>query len=301
MKVFITESPLTNSTHQSSTTATSSSRRKSSYSKESIEEQNFITLIKRISGKYEVETIQKLDLTQNKIHSFPKVQGFQWTSLQSLNLSHNKIRNMEGLHLDSLPQLERLDLSYNKIQVIPKDFIQNGHSRLHTIAFEGNNDLEDVECIRNLSVVSNTLIRLSFQKHEGKDACPLCQKNINRNKSLEANANLYYEIIFASCPKLKFLDGGSVKVLKSYLESRMGKSNDGISPSVNESVNVDGALENGVDSGNNNNSPCNLDRSLFHDLHSINFHEIATNNDQLTTSMSRAREAIEKAKSSLGS
>ena len=226
---------------------------------------------------------------------------------------------MEGLHLNSLPQLERLDLSYNKIQVIPKDFIQNGHSRLHTISFEGNNDLEDVECIRNLSVVSNTLIRLSFQKHGGKDACPLCirQININRNnnhkenKSPEASAKLYYEVIFASCPKLKFLDGGSVEVLKSYL----GNSNDGtcISLSVKESVNVsvneivnvdkDNALENDDDSGNNNNSPCNIDRSysLFDDLHNIDFHEIAANNDQLTSSMSRAIEAIDKAKGSLKS
>lgn len=250
----------------------SDNRRNSSYSKQSIELCNFHALIKRVSGNYDFATIQRLELTRVKLNSTSKFKSFEWTSLLSLNVSHNIIRHIQGLNLHSLINLELLDLSYNKIQDIPKEFI-NSENCLQTLLLEGNHELINVECIRNLSVVSKTLTRLSFQKRGGQDACPLC-------KCDNLEKDLYHELIFDTCPKLMVLDEGSIKVLKSYLKYKPASD---ISRNSGDEI---------IDKHSDK------EFSLFYP--SIDFHAIHVKSEKLQAAKESAREAIHIANNTLG-
>ena len=202
--MFITKLPVKRPDRSSNTSRRNSTR----FSKQSNELRSFVDLVKQVSGNYAFETIQRLELSRMKLNSMDKFRFLEWTSLVSLNLSHNNIRHIEGLYINSLSNMEHLDLSYNKIQEIPKDFLKRENS-LRTLLLQGNNELNKVECIRNLSAVSNNLTHLCFQKRGGQDACPLCKNG---------KIGLYHALIFETCPKLRILDDGSIKVLKIYLK-----------------------------------------------------------------------------------
>jgi len=71
-------------------------------------------MIKRKSGQYDLELVQRLCLKDQFIRVISNTQ--QMGNLRDLDLSYNEITTIQGLA--PLLSLQRLDLSHNKIRVV---------------------------------------------------------------------------------------------------------------------------------------------------------------------------------------
>jgi len=71
-------------------------------------------MIKRESGQYDLELVQRVSLKDQFIRVISNTQ--QMINLRDLDLSFNEITTIQGLA--PLVALQRLDLSHNKIRVV---------------------------------------------------------------------------------------------------------------------------------------------------------------------------------------
>jgi hypothetical protein len=160
-----------------------------------------INLIKHTSGHYDLTHVSQLDLSHKDLSSMNGLgTTYHLPYLIYLDLSHNSITFLTDLSL--FENLKFLNLSYNSICQHPI-ILFNQRNKLQVLQLEGNK-------IHNLSSISwlepcTNLRRLSFQRAQGQDACPIC---------LEPD---YIPTMLTVSPKLVLLDEESVVLLQQSL------------------------------------------------------------------------------------
>eukprot|EP00892_Ulva_mutabilis_P002085 jgi/Ulvmu1/11878/UM081_0036.1 len=144
--------------------------------------------IKEATGKFAVETIFKLSLTNRGLQDMCGMDCL--ANLVELDLSNNAITHVTGL--DSLGNLRKLVLRCNRIRTI------DGLSctiRLEHLFLQGN-QLSTVESL-NLAMLSNLerLRSVYFKNIDGSEACPVCSQKE------------YKAAVLSALPRLTNLDG----------------------------------------------------------------------------------------------
>uniref|UniRef100_A0A7S1KLM5 Disease resistance R13L4/SHOC-2-like LRR domain-containing protein n=1 Tax=Percolomonas cosmopolitus TaxID=63605 RepID=A0A7S1KLM5_9EUKA len=149
--------------------------------------------------------IRMVDLSNNKIHSFPTEIRRSAKTLLHLDLRNNYIQSMTT-GIKYLAHLKRLDMSRNKLKTIPAYFSRlislqllrmshNQVSSIHPDAFSGLKDLEEIQLDHNdlIQLPQNLgdlkkLARLMLQYNKLKELpemigdCPLYHLDISNNE-----------------------------------------------------------------------------------------------------------------------
>ena len=161
-----------------------------------------IDLIRCTSGHYDLTHVSRLDLSRKNLSSMNGLgTKFPLPYLVYLDLSHNSIGILTDLSL--LENLEFLNLSYNSIYQHPS-IVFNEIKKLEVLQLEGNKIHNINDSIPWLGRCTR-LRRLSFQRAQGQDACPICY---------EPN---YIQTMLTVSPKLTLLDEKSVVLLRQSL------------------------------------------------------------------------------------
>lgn len=122
-------------------------------------------LIKKVTGEYDLEVVQWLNLSGNGIRVMENL--LSCTNLQELDLSHNQIRDIEGL--DTMMRLQKLDLSSNRIQRIEHlDHLES----LEELQLQGNQitSVDDVLSLQNLPKLKHFYLK----NYDGSKKNPAC-------------------------------------------------------------------------------------------------------------------------------
>jgi len=143
--------------------------------------EEFPTILNRI------ESLQKLDLSENSIVSFKDEDFSKLQNLEELNLSHNKLTYLPP-SIGKLKKLKRLNLSGNRIKYLPKEF--ENLIALESLDLSGN-------------PIENVPVEISTQGTQGI---------INYYLSLGDNVQLY---------EAKLLIVGQGDVGKTFLMNRL--------------------------------------------------------------------------------
>jgi hypothetical protein len=151
------------------------------------------SIIKRETGQYDSEVIQRLRLERMNITMISNLDFC--ISLIELSLAYNDITTIKNL--DALVNLKRLDLSYNKINRI--DGLE------HVILLEWldlkGNVIDDINNVIDLSPLQS-LKSISFKGIDDDDANPICSHNN------------YFDMITRTLPSIIILDGGHIDIIK---------------------------------------------------------------------------------------
>lgn len=151
------------------------------------------SLIKRETGQYDAEVIQRLRLERMNLTMISNLD--YCISLVELSLACNDITTIKNL--DVLVNLKRLDLSYNKINRI------DGLDQvilLEWLDLKGN-VIDDINNLIDLSPLQS-LKSISFQNIDGDDSNPICSHNN------------YLDMITRTLPSLTILDSGHIDIIK---------------------------------------------------------------------------------------
>ena len=88
------------------------------------------------------QTLQILDLSNNKIEIFPMIIGF-FKNLKILNLTCNKIKDINGLYNMHFENLEKFFVDDNQISEIPQNVLFKAIPNIQTFTIS-NNNLRDI-------------------------------------------------------------------------------------------------------------------------------------------------------------
>ena len=147
--------------------------------------------IKALTGKFDLEIIFSLELSDKQLNNIGSIP--QCTSLIYLDLSHNNISFINGL--ENLINIEYIDLSYNQISDI-SNF--NTFRELISCKLQGNNIPGPLP---SFFAEFKKLEKLSFFEVPFQD-----DPDVNTSNPICEEEN-YRQDILDSIPQLKWLDG----------------------------------------------------------------------------------------------
>lgn len=148
-------------------------------------------LIKRVTGEYDVETVQWLNLNALGIKHIEGMNSC--VSLLQLSLKSNQIREISGL--DTLVMLQRLDLSANRIQRIANltNLVALEHLDLR------DNQITNIDDVSTLSTLP-ALRNFFLKDYDGTANNPACSHPS------------YHIVVTRYLPRLEILDGESLNL-----------------------------------------------------------------------------------------
>ena len=234
-------------------------------------------MLKRESGQYDLELIQRLYLEEQFIKIITNTQLL--IGLRDLSLAHNEIVTIQGL--SHLTNLHRLDLSYNKIRLV------NGLEGLHRLDWldlsfnkiESLNDtmdhLRELPKLMSLKLGESVDDKLaSISKGNGIQIANTGGGALTSSVRINSccTSKNYPLLVFETLPQLLVLDGALVDLLKATvmeemfeLATRNGKNasrNSSTEASIEELEQAESWMPAGLlAAANNNNTAKELLRS----------------------------------------
>ncbi|KAJ1481745.1 hypothetical protein T484DRAFT_1953658 [Baffinella frigidus] len=148
------------------------------------------SLIKAVSGEFDLENVFKLSLTRMNVRKIENLE--ECVNLQELNLSGNELTAIEGLH--RLHNLRKLTLTSNKITSLSG--LEKLNSLEHVLIQE--NDISNIAELSALAGLPN-LKGVYLKNIDGSQKNPLCDHPSYRSS------------IVRQLPKLTILDGERLK------------------------------------------------------------------------------------------
>ena len=178
-------------------------------------------MIKRESGQYDLELVQRLYLEDQYIKVISHTE--QLVSLRDLSLARNEITTIQGFSL--LTELRRLDLSYNNIRVVKglETLVKLQWMDLSYNKIESLNDT--LEHLRELPQLTSLKLGDSVDDKIAK----LAGAGAGASDAITPNpccTNKKYPLaVFESLPQLVVLDGSLVELFRaSVLEELLNAS-----------------------------------------------------------------------------
>ena len=171
-------------------------------------------MIKRESGQYDLELVQRLYLQNQFIKVISNTMNL--INLVDLSLSRNEIVTINGL--STLTLLKRLDLSYNKISLVQNletlvqlQWLDIGYNRIESL----------VDAMEHLSELPKlTSLKLGESINDKNDQIVMHGGAIAPNPCITSKK--YPLLAFEYLPNLTVLDGSLVSVLRDVaLESAL--------------------------------------------------------------------------------
>jgi hypothetical protein len=159
-------------------------------------------LIKKVTGQYDVEIIQRLNLDNFGLKAMGNICRME--NLKDLSLARNDIVDLSPL--EPLCDLRRLILNENMIRSLaPLAHLEH----LETLDISGNARLESLPAVLDVLKQMKSLRNLTLKA--GDDSTPVTEYQ----KDLASG--LYPQIIFEVLPNLQILDGSHVEVIQASL------------------------------------------------------------------------------------
>jgi len=148
------------------------------------------SLIKAVSGEFDLESVYKLTLNRMNIRAIENLEGC--VNLQELNLSNNEIERIQGL--EKLQSLRKITLTSNKISSL------QGLDKCAALEhiFVQDNMIDNISEIANVSALKN-LKSLYLRNIDGSQKNPVCDHPSYRSS------------IVRQLPHISILDGERLK------------------------------------------------------------------------------------------
>jgi hypothetical protein len=182
-------------------------------------------MIKRESGQYDLELVQRLYLEDQYIKVISHTE--QLLALRDLSLARNEITTIQGLSL--LTELRRLDLSYNNIRVV-KGLETLAKLQWMDLSYNKIESLNDtLEHLRELPLLTSLKLGESVDDKIAKLAGVGAIMSDGKSDVVRPNPccthKKYPLAVFESLPQLAVLDGSLVELYRaSVLEELLNAS-----------------------------------------------------------------------------
>mmetsp|Transcript_41237 Transcript_41237/g.129567 ORF Transcript_41237/g.129567 Transcript_41237/m.129567 type:complete len:230 (-) Transcript_41237:89-778(-) len=148
------------------------------------------SLIKAVSGEFDLESVYKLTLSRMNIKTMENLEAC--VNLQELNLSNNEIESIRGL--EKLQSLRKITLTSNKISSLQG--LDKCASLEHI--FVQDNNIDNINEIANVASLKN-LKSLYLRNIDGSQKNPVCEHPSYRSS------------IVRQLPHISILDGERLK------------------------------------------------------------------------------------------
>ena len=198
-------------------------------------------LIKKVTGQYDVEIIQRLNLDNFGLKAVGSISRME--NLKDLSLARNDIVDLSPL--EPLYDLRRLVLRENMIRSLTPLISLDS---LETLDISGNSRLESLTAVLDVLKQMKSLRNLTL-KAGPNDATPVTEFQ----KDLASG--MYPQIIFEVLPNVQILDGSHVEIMKASmvksptkekmigngLDEEKGENGSWIAPLLSSGDDFDGA------------------------------------------------------------
>ena len=162
-------------------------------------------LIKKVTGQYDVEVIQRLNLDNFDLKQIGNLSRL--TNLKDVSLARNDIADLSPL--EPLSELRRLILRENMIRNLqPLVGLEN----LETLDVSGNDRLESLDAVMSVLKQMKSLRNLTLRSGPDSDATPITQWQ----KDMQVSGK-YPHVVLEALPQLQILDGSHVEVIKAAI------------------------------------------------------------------------------------
>ena len=200
-------------------------------------------LIKKVTGQYDLELIQRLNLDNFGLKSVGNLS--RMTSLRELSVARNDVSDISPLA--ELVELRGLNLADNIIRNI--DCLgsgEGGFENLEVLDLSGNHRMESLAKVVEILKRLPSLRRLSLKSSPAASggAPPMAVTDFQKDI---ADPNKYPLMIFEELPNIQILDGAHVMIMKASM-GPLGISSPG-KGSANASASMGEEKDNDVESG----------------------------------------------------